>query len=298
MRTYSVRDQAESLRNLVRETQEVRRARQPAGGTARVITISSGKGGVGKTSVALNLAYAMMHRGARVLLMDADLGMANVEVLLGTGCSYSLFHVMRGLKSLREVVAQGPGGLRWISGGSGIAELADLGAEQLGALVASFADLDSSADILLVDTSAGISRTVLSFVQAADEAIVLCTPEPTSITDAYGLIKSASTGARSVPLSVLVNRAASAREAMDVGRSVQSAARRFLDREVSVLGYLPEDPLVPRAVRAQEPFFLMQPSARICRSIDQVAAKLIHQEAPARPKGMGAFLQRFAGFFE
>ncbi|NLB95275.1 MAG: MinD/ParA family protein [Armatimonadetes bacterium] len=254
---------------------------------------------MGKTSITLSLAYAMMQRGARVLVLDADLGMANVEVLLGTSSAYNLLHVIRGMKSLRDVVVEGPRGLRWIPGGSGVAELADLTADQLHSLVASFGELDATTDVLLIDTGAGISRTVTSFIQAADEAIVICTPEPTSITDAYGVIKTVSAGERPIPLSLLVNRAVNDREAMDVGRGVQRAARRFLNRDVSVLGYLPEDPLVARAVRAQQPFFLMQPSARVSRSVDQVAAKLIHQEQEgARPKGLGAFIKRFASFFE
>ncbi len=299
METASVRDQADGLRNLMRQTQEVRRTRPSSGEAARVITICSGKGGVGKTSVTLSLAYAMMQRGARVLVLDADLGMANVEVLLGTSSAYNLLHVIRGMKSLRDVVVEGPRGLRWIPGGSGVAELADLTADQLHSLVASFGELDATTDVLLIDTGAGISRTVTSFIQAADEAIVICTPEPTSITDAYGVIKTVSAGERPIPLSLLVNRAVNDREAMDVGRGVQRAARRFLNRDVSVLGYLPEDPLVARAVRAQQPFFLMQPSARVSRSVDQVAAKLIHQEQEgARPKGLGAFIKRFASFFE
>jgi MinD-like ATPase involved in chromosome partitioning or flagellar assembly len=186
-----VRDQATGLRALAAR----RRAFDPGrrlGETTRVVAVTSGKGGVGKTSVAVNLGVALARRGKRVIVLDCDLGTANVDVMLGLHPRYSLQHVLSRQRRLDEVAVTGPSGLRIIPGGSGLPELANLTDERREELLAIFAQLDGHADILLLDTGAGISANVLRFVVAAGEAIVVTTPEPPAVTDAYALIKVAS----------------------------------------------------------------------------------------------------------
>ncbi|HZO88137.1 MAG TPA: MinD/ParA family protein [Chthonomonadaceae bacterium] len=267
---------------------------------ARVIAVTSGKGGVGKTNFSTNLALTLARAGQRVIVIDADLGLANLHVVLGIAPSYHLEHVMRGEKSLREILYPGPGGIQVIGGGSGITELANLDEQTRRRFVTGLHELDSLADIILIDTGAGLSRNVLAFLCAVEEIVVLTTPEPTAITDAYATIKVVSQENRRARVMLVVNMAQSEAEAEAVANKIRLISLQFLGRDLDILGSIPQDPAVARAVRAQQPFALSQPQSAATRSVGQIAAQLGYQPASARPHGgVSGFLdqmQRFFGF--
>ena len=251
-------DQATTLRSLVQERRR-----------ASVIAITSGKGGVGKSNVAVNLAIKLSAAGKRVVLLDADLGLANADVLCNIDLPCNLSHVIARKKELADVMVKAPGGFRLIGGASGLARMADLTDFDRQRIVDALAELEETADIILIDTGAGISPNVLSFTRAADHVLVLTTPEPTAITDAYAVIKVISRsggdghllghGGADRRISLLVNQARSPGEARVVHERIAKVARQFLGVSVLDAGYLYADEQVPFAVRKRTPFVLAAP---------------------------------------
>lgn len=270
---------------------------------ARVLAVTSGKGGVGKTNFSTNLALTLAKSGQRVVVIDADLGLANLHVVMGIAPPYHLGHVMRGERALRDILHPGPGGIQIICGGSGITELANLGETMRQAFVAGLQELDSLADVILIDTGAGLSHNVLAFLCAVQEVIVLTTPEPTAITDAYATIKVVSQENPEANLMLVVNMAQSPAEGEAVSKKLTLIARQFLGIELDTLGAIPQDPTVSRAVRAQRPFALSEPQSAAARGIAQIAAQLGYREQKATQSGGGVTgllnqMQRFFGFRE
>ena len=228
---------------------------------ARVIAVASGKGGVGKTSLAVNLSLALSKLGQRVIIMDADLGLANVEVLLGVTPLFTLFDFLYRGKDVEDILTPGPGGVFIISGGSGFLELAGLNNQQQRKIIDSLAAFDERADFVIIDTGAGISRNVLSFVAAAGEVIIIVTPEPTSLTDAYSLIKILAMFQVHSEVLLVVNRAADERDAASVTHRMETVVSRFLEIGMVHLGSIYEDRAVIRSVRSQQPFVIFQPDS-------------------------------------
>lgn len=265
--------------------------------SARVIAVTSGKGGVGKSNIAVNLALALAQRGQRVLIIDVDLGMANVDLLLGCNYAYNFNHLLSNTCSISEIVAQGPGGILYISGGSGIQNLADLSERELFSITSQLAQLDDLADIILLDTGAGIARNVLHFVTCADEVVVVTTPEPTAITDAYAVVK-ATAAQRSQPLiRLIVNRVHSENEASLVMKNFTLACQRFLGVSLVELGFVAEDDSVGKAVRRQQPFLLLYPSTRASHCMNTIAAALLEEENKEHTQGFKGFLYRLMEHF-
>ncbi len=264
---------------------------------ARVIAVTSGKGGVGKTNFSTNLALTLARTGQKVVVIDADLGLANLHVVLGIAPSYHLGHVMHGEKTLRDILYPGPEGIRIICGGSGITELANLGETTQQAFVTGLQELDALADVIIIDTGAGLSRNVLAFLCAVQEVVVLTTPEPTAITDAYATIKVVSQENPAAHLMLVVNMAQSEAEGQAVSKKLTLIARQFLGIELDTLGFIPQDPTVSRAVRAQQPFALSQPQSPAARGVAQIAAQLGYREAPPTSAGIGGFLNQMQRFF-
>lgn len=244
-------------------------------GGARVIAIASGKGGVGKTNLVVNLAVELNRQGYRVAIFDADLGMANVEVLLGIVPKYTLYDYLFNGNSIEEVMSASHQGIQVISGGSGFVELANLDPMSRKRLGLGLQELDKKFDYVLVDTGAGISKTVLGFVASSDEVIVVVTPEPTSLTDAYGLIKVLSKYNIHNKIMVVINLAGDDTEAQATYKRLETTANRFLEVELVSLGYLLEDSLVVKAVKNQVPFTLMAPSSKVANSIGKIAHFLV-----------------------
>ncbi|MDN5344685.1 MAG: flagellar biosynthesis protein FlhG [Clostridia bacterium] len=275
-------DQAVRLRELAGR----RRA-----GRGRVVVVASGKGGVGKTNIVVNLGLILVRQEQRVLIFDADLGLANVDILLGLVPRANLQEVINGRRALEEIVTQGPHGLLLVPGASGLQELADLDPLARNRLLDELAALAAGVDLTLVDCGAGISRTVLSFAAAAGEGVVVATPEPTSITDAYGLIKALQR--LQISVSLLVNRATSPAEGRETAARIQGACHRFLQLEVPLLGVIPEDHRVGQAVRCQQPFSELYPRCPAARALAEAAVRLLGQEGGELPPGRGqGFWQR------
>jgi len=263
----------------------------------RVITITSGKGGVGKTNFVVNLAIALSMHGKRVYILDADLGLANADVVLGMVPKHTLHDVVQKKKTLAEIAVTGPAGITLLPGGSGLTELADLPDAEREALIEELLQLEGLADILLIDTGAGLSRTVLSFVEAADEMFVVTTPEPTAIRDAYGVIKVAVQKHSQKKISVIVNMARDAREGSETAERLLTVSRRFLQIDLQFLGAIRADLQVVEAVKQQQPFVILFPRSRAAENVQEIAAALL--ELPQeKPRGLAKFFNRLARLWE
>ncbi|MCL2351011.1 MAG: MinD/ParA family protein [Firmicutes bacterium] len=262
---------------------------------ARVITITSGKGGVGKSNIALNLAIQFSKRGLRTVIIDADFGLANIEVLAGIAPKYHLGDVLASRIALEDALTPGPLGLRFLSGGSGMKELAGLGEVQLSRVTASLCALERIADIVLIDTGAGIDSSVMSFVRASGETVLVTTPEPTSITDAYAVVKSMADEESAPRFGVVVNRAESRKEGAEVFEKLNRVAGRFLGVSLRNLGYIPNDHCLVRAVKRQQPVTLCYPGAECSRSIEGIGGRLLEEAAERRGRegGIQAFIKTF-----
>ncbi len=252
---------------------------------SRVIAITSGKGGVGKTNIVANLGYAFSQLGKKVLILDADLGLGNLDVLLGVAPRYNISHVIRGDKAIEEILEDGPGNLRILPAASGIQELTQLAHEQK---MQFFGDLDrliDDMDILLIDTAAGISSNVMDFVVMAHEIIVVVSPEPTSITDAYALMKVLSLKYAEKSCRLLVNMVGSAREAQDVFRQLGLVTDRFLDIHIDYLGHVLRDDKLTRGVKHQRLVCDLYPDAKASRCFGDLARRMARLGPSSRPKG-------------
>ncbi|MFZ5966572.1 MAG: MinD/ParA family protein [Bacillota bacterium] len=244
---------------------------------ARVLTITSGKGGVGKTNFTINLGLALRNLGYRVTILDADLGLANIDVISGIIPKFSLVHVVRNEKTIDEIMVEGPNGIKIISGGSGLRELVNLTDDQLSYLIENLKELGKSTDFILIDTGAGINNAVLSFVNATEEVILVTTPEPTSITDAYAMIKNIVAEDNTKKIRVLINRVEDNKEGSDIFNKLNTATQRFLNISLERLGYLYEDAAVSRSVKLQKPFILNYPNSVVSQGINSIAARLINE---------------------
>ena len=238
------------------------------------VAVTSGKGGVGKTSFAVNLALALAQSGQRTCLVDGDLGLANVDVLLNLRPQHSLRHVVTDGMLLDDVIVQGPAGLEVLPAASGVEALANLSAVRRRFLVDRLQQRSRQADITILDTGAGLSKTVLTFSLAADEVFVVTTPEPTALTDAYAMVKVLMQRRPELPLCFVVNLAEHAAHAREVHGLLDRVIQRFLRREIPLAGWIPRDECVARAVREQRPLMLYFPHTRAAGAIKRIAARV------------------------
>jgi flagellar biosynthesis protein FlhG len=261
-------DQAEKLRKMVKEQATPRRV-------ARVITVTSGKGGVGKSSISVNLAIALSRLGHRVIILDADFGLANIEVMLGIRPQYNLADLMFRGKSLSEIVTEGPDNIGFISGGSGIQELTNLTKEQIVYLIQKLVELDEKADIIIVDTGAGIADSVLEFVAASSEVLLVATPEPTSITDAYALLKTlnrkADVSLQDTIIKMVANRIDTYEEGKELYDKLSLVVSKFLNLKLEYLGAVPQDTCVSKAVMRQKPALTLYPNSQFSKTLNSFA---------------------------
>ncbi len=266
-----------------------------AGDALRIVAVASGKGGVGKTNVAANLAVALARLGQRVCVLDADLGLANLDVLLGLSPEASLLHVLRGERRLVDVMVEGPEGIRIIPAASGFQEMTALGAEERLRLIEEVDALDGTMDVLLIDTAAGISANVLYFAAAAAEVLLVITPEPTSLTDAYALVKVLSAQYGQSEFLVAVNMAAGAADAEAAFKRLARVSERFLRVRLEYQGYVPYDDAVSRAVRTQLPVVLSAPRTPASLALIELARRLGARPPSAPTGGVQFFFRRLLG---
>ena len=286
-------DQANRLRQMNEMMGASRSAiLKPIQTQARVITVTSGKGGVGKTNVTVALAVAFARLGKKVLILDADLGLSNVDVILGASAPGNLFQVIHNGLDLNDVVADGPLGIKFISGGSGIYDLSNLSDSQIQYFLYQVGQFDNWADIILIDTGAGLNRMVLNFVLAADEVIVVTTPEPTAVADAYAVIKAYAAKGGQSPVRLIVNRVRELAEGEGVLNKLAKVSQRFLGLSISHLGFIFEDRMVQKSVTSQVPLMVAYPDSVAARCIDRIAHSLIFGEDLPVPRGIRGLFQR------
>lgn len=280
-------DQAEQLRII--------KARNQSRPLARVITVTSGKGGVGKSNTSINLAIQFRKIGKKVIILDADFGMANIEIMFGAVPKHNLFDLIYQGKDIKEIITWGPMEVGFISGGSGIAGMSNLSRDYLNYIIRNLAELDTIADIIIVDTGAGISDAVMEFLVASGEILLVTTPEPTSITDSYSLLKVLYRHPRfdqeATKVKMIANRVAKEPEGEILFQKLNAVVERYLKIPMSFLGSVPEDIQLSRAVMQQLPVSLQNPSARSTLAYERIAEKLLgREEAERQPKrGMAAF---------
>ncbi|MBM3266018.1 MAG: MinD/ParA family protein [Candidatus Sericytochromatia bacterium] len=284
-------DQAARLRELV-GSQPAAAAPLAAPPRSRILVVTSGKGGVGKTNLTVNLALALAARRRRVLLFDADMGMANVDVILNISPPYTITDVIAGRKGLWEIVFPVDPFLAVVPGGSGVAQLASLDAPVLSNTLAQLATLENAAELLLVDTGAGISPNVLGFVLAAPEVLVVTTPEPTAIVDAYGIIKTLDSRNPQARISLVVNMVESEQEARSVHAKVSGIIERFLTVRVGLLGWVEKDGNVGRSVLQQQPFLRAYPYSLASKRVNMLAASILAQDLSHAPVARESFFAR------
>jgi flagellar biosynthesis protein FlhG len=291
-------DQADTLRQMARTAKKTQKAdASPSSGLTdpqgiRVISVTSGKGGVGKSNVVSNLAIALSAQGKKVLLIDADLGLGNLDVLLGLSPVYNLNDVLNGEKSIIDILIDGPAGIKIIPAGSGVQELTSLGQHEKLKLLDELDMLEEQFDILIVDTEAGISENVTYFTVAAQEIFVVVTPEPTSITDAYALIKLLATRYSEHHFKVLVNMAKDSEDALEVFRKLANVAGRFLDISLDYLGCVVKDEKVVEAVKRQKAVTELFPDSESAQCFNTIAKRVIENKRQSRIKGNIQFFFR------
>ena len=282
-------DQAEQLRNIIKASS------QPQRPLARVITVTSGKGGVGKSNTAINLAIQFRKMGQKVIILDADFGLANIEVMFGAVPKHNLYDLIYQGKNIRDIITWGPMEVGFISGGSGIAGMSNLSKDYLNYIIQNLVELDEMADIIIVDTGAGISDAVLEFLVASGEILLVTTPEPTSITDSYSLLKALSRhprySAETSQIKVLANKVFGEAEAEALYDKLEAVVGRYLKMPITYLGMIPQDNQLTKAVMQQMPVSLDNPRARSAIAFEAIAAKLMNKELNSNltRRGMAAF---------
>ena len=280
-------DQAEQLRNIIKANQG------PVRPLARVITVTSGKGGVGKSNVSINLALQFRKMGQRVIILDADFGLANIEIMFGTVPKHNLCDLIYQGKNIKDIITWGAGDVGFISGGSGIVGMSNLSRGYLTYIIQNLAQLDAIADVIIIDTGAGISDAVLEFLVASGEIILVTTPEPTSITDSYSLLKALNRHPRfsseTSQIKVIANRVNRVSDGELLFKKLEVVVSRYLKLPISYLGAVPWDNLLSEAVMQQKPVSLSNPNAKSSLAFEQIAAKLMGEERPIKKRGMAAF---------
>jgi flagellar biosynthesis protein FlhG len=283
-----MRDQAESLRLKMLKSQ---------GMLSRSIAIVSGKGGVGKSNFSTNFAYALHEKGKKVIIVDMDIGMGNVHILLGMAPRYSLKDYLVGNVELSEVINQTPEGVSFISGGSGFDAFLEWSEDLFSRLIEAFEHLQMEYDFILFDMGAGATQRSIELIIAVDEIIVISTTEPTSITDAYSMMKFICLQDPDKTFHIVSNRVSKGDDGNDTVTRLQYAMRKFLDKETLILGFLPDDPLVHKAVLAQKPFLLLYPNALISKRMLAIADTFTTVKTNANEKSGEGFLSKLKLMF-
>ncbi|MBX7084953.1 MAG: MinD/ParA family protein [Leptospirales bacterium] len=300
-------DQASTLRRMANQMdrgstavleRDMEHEKQPSHETpqrTKVLTVTSGKGGVGKTTVSVNLAISLARAGKKVLLFDGDLGLANINVLLGIIPEHNIYEVLKGKKKLQDIIIRTSYGIDIIAGANGISQLANLSDSQRENFLEGLQSL-MGYDIMLIDTGAGVGANVIGLVLPADEILVVTTPEPTAITDAYGMIKSVVSHGPGGKIKLIVNRVPDAGEAKMVADRLISISNQFLKARVENLGFIFEESSVQKSIRSQRPYVVLFPNAKSSACIKHIAARLINAPVEEDSAGIYQFFQKMMNF--
>ncbi len=289
-------DQAEKLRAIIKQQNQVNVS------NARIITVTSGKGGVGKSSTAINLALQFRRKGKKVIIFDADFGLANIEVMFGVIPKFTLADLMFRGKELKDIITEGPEGVMFVSGGSGVARLVNLDHEQVKRMVYKMSELETLADVIIIDTGAGISQSVLEFVASSPEVLLVTTPEPTSITDSYALLKALAMfpgfDRDATKVKIIANKVATAAESRNIYDKLSAVVGRFLNIKLEFMGAVPQDNAITKAIMKQKPVSLVYPNAAASTAYSNICTRLVEGEAavPHQKKGVARFFSNVFGF--
>lgn len=258
----------------------------------RVVTVTSGKGGVGKSNFTLNFALALLKKGQKVVIFDADIGLANIDVLMGVSPKFNLFQMIESNMSIWDIIEKGPCGLEFIAGGSGFTQLLHMDERKLTYFFEQLSKLNGYADTILLDTGAGLSKESLRFILAADEVLLVTTPEPTAITDAYAIIKMVHSKNPFIKFKLIVNRVSSEREGKITADKIILVAKQFLGMEIKTLGFISDDFNVQKSVKKQQPFYLAYPKSSASKEVELMVDAYLagNQTAPYLSTGMKGFL--------
>lgn len=267
-------DQAENLRQMLKENDNVKIDKS----YSKVIAVASGKGGVGKSNLVANLAINFVSLGKKVVIIDADLGLANIEVLFGAIPTKNLSHVLYDDLDINEALTEGPLGIKFLSGGSGLRELSKINNREQKRVIDTFNYLDDIFDIILIDTGAGISDIVINFIKASNQVILITTPEPTAITDAYALIKIIKEESASEVINLVVNKVDDEKEGLEVFNKLNTVSEKFLGINPVSLGFLPQDLNLVSAVKKQSPISILYPDTEYSKAIKNIAFKILNIE--------------------
>jgi flagellar biosynthesis protein FlhG len=285
-----MRDQAEQLRERMQQNNQAR--------PTKLVTVTSGKGGVGKSNFSLNFGLGLMERGHKAVLFDVDLGLANLDVLMGITPKKHLFHLLEPNTTVWDIMEEGPGRLEFIAGGSGFTQIMQLDEERLDHLFHQLNPLQGYADTIIFDTGAGLSKESMRFMLSSDEVILVTTPEPPAITDAYAVIKMLHSRNPAVKIRLVINRATSDREGKMTADKLAMVAKRFLNMDIHTLGHVWDDPHVTKAVKQQRPFLLTYPQSQAARSIRNLVGQYLEssEKADTSSNGLKGFLARLKHF--
>lgn len=285
-----MRDQAEQLRQRISQNAQKRQT--------KLVTVTSGKGGVGKSNFSLNFGLGLIEKGNKAVLFDVDLGLANLDVLMGITPKKNLFHLLEPETTVWDILEQGPGQLEFIAGGSGFTQIMQLDDHKLDLLFSKLDPLQGYADTIIFDTGAGLSKESLHFMLSSDEVIVVTTPEPPAITDAYAVIKMLHSRNPAVKIRLVINRATSEREGKMTAEKLAMVAKRFLDMEIHSLGFVSDDTYVSKAVKQQRPFLLTYPQSLASRSIRNLVGRYLDISTTTNipANGLKGFVARLKNF--
>ncbi|EJL29877.1 MinD/ParA family protein [Brevibacillus sp. BC25] len=285
-----MRDQAEQLRERMLQNKKTR--------PTRLVTVTSGKGGVGKSNFSLNFGLGLIEKGHKAVLFDLDLGLANLDVLMGITPKKHLFHLLEPDTTVWDIIEHGPGGLEFIAGGSGFTQIMQLDDEKLDRLFSHLDPLQGYADTIIFDTGAGFSKESMRFMLSSDEVILVTTPEPPAITDAYAVIKMLHARNPAVSIRLVINRASSEREGKMTADKLAMVSKRFLNMDIQSLGYVSDDPYVSKAVKLQRPFLLTYPQSQAARSIRNLVERYLDGPvtSDASESGLKGFLAKLRHF--
>lgn len=285
-----MRDQAEQLRERMQHNNRAR--------PTRLVTVSSGKGGVGKSNFSLNFGLGLIERGHKTVLFDVDLGLANLDVLMGISPQKNLLHLLEPHVTVWDILEKGPGNLEFIAGGSGFTQIMQLEDAKLDRLFSQLQPLQGYAETIIFDTGAGLSKESLRFMLSSDEVILVTTPEPTAITDAYAVIKMLHSRNPNIQIRLVINRATSEREGKLTADKLAMVAKRFLGMEIGTLGYIADDSHVSKAVKLQRPFLLTYPESQASKSIRKLVGNYLQNAAQTdvHSSGLKGFIAKLKHF--